>query len=156
MGKKMQIITVLFIITLFLIRSTFALFRNSLASVSSTTLASWNVTLEQGGVNNDVSIIPGIQTDSYALNIKSLSEVDITYDIIISNLPSGVSIDIDGVAAPPAINNVVTITNAGTILYNASEKMNTHILTFSAASNATVVNNQTVTVNVIAKQIVGS
>lgn len=156
MKKKIIIVAILFIFALFLVRSSFSLYRTSFAVNSSSNLATWNVTLEQTGVNNNLSIVAGLSTANYTLNVKSLSDVDVTYDVVISGLPNGVSVAFGDRAPQPASSGTVTITNAGTILYNAQNKTNSHTLTFSAASNATYVNNQSVTVNVIAKQILPS
>ncbi len=157
MGKKIKIVVILFILALFIVRSSFALFRGSLASTTAITAAEWNVTLEQTGVNNNLTIIPGLANATYTLNVKSLSDVDINYDVVISNLTSGIEISLDGVNFTPANNGTVTFTNVGTIPYNsANNGIDSKTLTFRGANGATLVNNRTVTVNVIAKQVVGN
>ena len=144
------------VLSLFIIPSSYSIYKSGRVSSSIGNLASWNVTLEQNGVNNSLSLVAGLSTATYTLNVKSLSDVDITYDVVISNLPSGVSVAFADRAAQLASNGTVTISNAGTILYSAQTKTNSHTLTFSAANNATYVNNQSVTINVIAKQIISS
>lgn len=156
MGKKIKIIALLFILALFIIRSTFSLFRDSLAINQGSTLATWNVVLEQNGVNNNLMVVPELSNATYTLNVKSLSEVDVKYDVIISNLPTGIEVSIDGVNFQPETSGTVSFANAGTILYNASQRIDTKTITFRGSSSAVAVNNQTVTVNVVAKQIVGS
>ena len=158
MNKKRTfiIMVIAIILSLFIIPSSYSIYKSGTAGTSSTSLATWNVTLEQTGVNNSLSIVAGLSTANYTLNVKSLSEVDIKYDVVISGLPNGVSVAFDERSPQPASSGTVTITNAGTILYNAQNKINSHTLTFSAVSNATYVNNQSVTVNVIAKQILPS
>ena len=137
-------------------RSTFALFRSSLAINHETDLAEWNVTLEQDGIDNDLTVIPGFEADTFTLNVKSLSEVDIKYTVNVSNLPSGIEASINGTDFYPEVNGVITFPNEFTILYSAINKINTHTLTFRGTNNSTYVNNRPVSVNVEAVQIVAS
>ena len=154
---KIIITIILFILAVFIVRSTFALFRGSLATNTSTSIAEWNVTLEQNGVNNTLSVVPGVSNATYTLNVKSLSNVDVKYDVVISNLPTGVDVSLDGTTFPAVSNGTVTFTNAGTIPYNAGNNgIDTKTITFRGANGATAINNQTVTINVVAKQIIGS
>ena len=137
----------------FFISPSYAIFKNSASSESGITTADWIVSLEQQGIDNNVRVVPGIENGTYTLKVKSLSLVDVKYDIVISNLPSGTDVSIDGVNYPTVSNGTVTIPNAGTILYSAQEKTNTHTLTFRGASNATPVNNQEVTIDVNISQL---
>ncbi len=132
------------------------MYKSSRVGYGSGDLAEWNVTLEQNGIVNSLTIIPGMRTDSYTLNVKSLSEVDIKYDVIISNLPSGVNVTIDNKNPDLTSANTLTFNNVGTILYNTNDNRNTHTLVFTATNNATFVNNQNVSINVIAKQMLPS
>ncbi len=156
MENKLKLIVLLFIFGLFLMRSSFALFRNSLAIDHATDLAEWDVTLEQDGINNSLTVIPGLESSTYTLNVKSLSEVDIKYTVNITNLPSGIEASINGVDFYPEVNGVITFPNEFTILFSSLTKINTHTLTFRGTNNSTYVNNQTVSVNVEAVQVVSS
>ena len=155
--KKIRFIIYFAVIaSFFIIPLSYAVYKNIAVGNGRIVSATWSVSLNQSGVENELTIIPGGKTDSYTLNVNSLSEVDISYDVVINNLPSGVSVALDEREPQLASNGTVTIANAGTILYNSNDKTNTNILTFSAANNATVVNNQPVTVNVVVKQLVSS
>jgi len=154
MNRKKRIIVVLFAITFLFIQSSFAIYKRGVAGVSSAVLAEWSVSLDQNGIDNSVSIIPGLTNDTFTLNVKSLSQVDVKYDIVLSNLPSGVEVSINGVDFTRESNGTVTIPNAGTILYNANTRTNSHTLTFRGITGATIVNNQSVNVNVIVEQII--
>ena len=156
MENKLKLIVLLFIFGLFLMRSSFALFRNSLAIDHATDLAEWDVTLEQDGINNSLTVIPGLESSTYTLNVKSLSEVDIKYPVNITNLPSGIEASINGVDFYPEVNGVITFPNEFTILFGSLTKINTHTLTFRGTNNSTYVNNQAVSVNVEAVQVVSS
>ena len=153
---KFIVTAILFILAVFIVRSSFALFRGSLATSSAANIAEWNVTLEQSGVNNNLQVIPGLATATYTLNVKSLSDVDIKYDVVLTNLPSGIEASIDGTNFTLANNGTVTFTNVGTIPYNSNDGIDTKTITLRGVNGATPVNNQTVTINVVAKQIIGS
>lgn len=153
MNKKFEVIVIiLFILAVSLIPTSVAIYKRQADSHSLMASAAWTVSLEQTGVNNNLTVVPGSANATYTLNIKSLSEVDVNYSIVISNLPSGVDVSIDGVTFPPVSNGTVTFSNAGTILYSSSNRINSHTLTFRGANGATLVNNQVVTINVLAEQ----
>ena len=99
--------------------------------------------------------MPGVTDTTYTLNVKSLSEVDVKYDIVISNLPTGIEVSLNGVDFYQASNGRIVINNAGIILYSGS-RTNTHTLTFRGVSGASFVNNQEVTINVVAEQLTTS
>ena len=152
---KITIIT-LGILILFIVPISYAIFRNSSNATGSLSLATWSVTLNQEGVNDTLVVIPSTQTDAtYTLNIESDCEVDIKYSIMISNLPSGVEVSFDGGDFEEQDeNNTITFTDVGTILYTDSEKNQTKTLTFRGKSNAEIVENQEVNIDVVVRQIV--
>ena len=156
--RILGIMIIIAMISVFAVPGSFAIYRSDIDGDNNVVSAEWNVSLQQTGVNNNLTIIPGSVSATYTLNVRSQSEVDVQYDIVISNLSSGVEVSINGVNFTPESSGVVTFSNAGTILHNASNdnKTNTHTLTFRAANGATYVNNRVVTVNVIAKQFVNS
>ena len=145
------------IIALLAITSTYSIYRGVVLTNGTLSLATWSVTLNQEGVNDELTIVPVNSNDTYELNITSTSNVDIKYTIVISNLPTGVQVTLDnGTPVSQDNNNKITFSDAGTILYNDVNKTKTHILTFSAVANTTPVNSQTVSIDVIAKQILNS
>ena len=157
MKNKVMITVILFILVVFIVRSTSSLFRGSLAGTTAATAAEWDVTLEQSGVNRNLTVVPGLSTATYTLNVKSLSDVDMKYDVILSNLPSGIEASIDGTNFTLVNNGKITFSNVGIIPYNATNGgIDTKTITLRGVNGATAANNQLVTVNVVAKQIVGS
>ena len=155
MKKKKMILDILsmtFVLTLFLGSSTYAIYRGFISIGGTLASSDWSVSLNQQGVENHLLIVQGGATDTYTLNVTSESEVDVVYSIVISNLPSGVSISLDGGEAIPQSNNQVIISNAGTILYQDQERTKTHELTFIAAAGATLVTNQQVSIDVVMRQ----
>ena len=153
MNKKIKTVIILFVLAIFLIPTSIAIFKRQAFSNSSMKSAAWIVTLEQNGVDNDLTIVPETSNDTYTLKVKSLSEVDVKYSVVLSNLPTGVEASIDGENYPPVSNGTVTFNNAGTILYSSGEKTNTHTITFRGTTGATPINNQVVRVNVVAEQL---
>lgn len=156
MNKKFNIIFALVMLSIFLIPTSFAIYKSQVSSSSSIVSAEWSVSLEQNGVDSDLTVIPGISTDTYTLNIKSLSEVDVKYSIVISNLPTGVEVSLNGVDFVPESNGTITFSNAGTILYSPTGGTNSHTLTFRGTNSSSFVNNKRVDINIIAEQIMSS
>lgn len=154
MGKKKIVVIGLFVLAFFLVPTSFAVFKSFASGNFALLSAEWSVSLEQNGVNSNLVVVPGVATTTYTLNVKSLSQVDVKYSIVLGNLPSGVEVSIDGVNFLQPSNGTVTFTNAGTILYSAANKVNSHSITFRGTSGASFVNNQTVTVDVIVEQMI--
>ena len=154
---KKKIIGILLLAVFFVTVSysinTFALFRKSKSATGSLDAATWSVTRSQSQSGDSIDITPGSTTDDYILTVQSSSEVDVVYSIIISNLPSGVEVDLDnsGTYLTPT-SGTITINNAGSINYNDSVKIKTHTLTFRATSGATIVSDQTINIDVQFKQ----
>ncbi len=154
--KKKIIITLslsVLILSLFYAFKTFGLFRNSAGSTGTLETARWSVTRSHSTSSDSLEVIPGIADDTYTLTVESMSEVDVTYTIIISNLPAGVEVILDNHTYTPS-NNTVRIPNAGTINYNDQEKIQTRVLTFRAVSGAQTVSDQEIDIDVEFKQII--
>ena len=151
--KKKAILILLLVVLMFPI--TYALNKNGLLGFGRVSLASWNVTLNQTNENNSLAIVPDPDgtVASYNVNIVNTSEVSITYNIVIDNLPSGTSVALgSGGQYIPESNNKVTFSNVEVIPYNDQNKNRTHTLYFKAASNATLVSNREIDINVVVKQ----
>ncbi len=146
------------ILSLFFVPMSFALVRMKNEIQGDMAFASWNVTLNQNGINNYLSIIgnPNGTTASYNVNITGNAEVDIVYSITIKDLPTGVSVSLDGGEFIQEANHKVIINDVGTILYSDTNKTRTHTLTFKANENAEYDNNHEVNINVIARQMLGN
>ncbi len=146
-------ILVIGILLIFYAVHTFALLRSSTNGSSSIKTATWSVTRNQSQSGDSIEIIPGITTDSYTLTVQSNSEVDVIYSIIISNLPTGVEVDLDnsGNYITPT-SGTVRISPAGTINYNDSTKTKNHTITFRATNSAIPVLDQEINIDVEFKQ----
>lgn len=152
LGKALLLVIVIPLI-LYAIR-TFAIYRKSLSATGILPAATWSVTRSQS--DDSIDIMPELTTDIYNLTVQSNSEVDVEYKIIISNLPTGVEVDLDnsGNYRTPTDGNL-TIQTANTVInYNDTTKTKHHVLTFRATSEASLVTNREINIDVEFKQIV--
>ena len=148
-----SLIFVFAIIFVFCAVRTFALLRNSTNTNGTLDAADWSVTRNYSQTGDSLEIYPGGSTDSYTLTVTSNSEVDVLYKIIISNLPTGVEVDIDNLGYESPTAGSLTIENANTVInYNDSDKTKTHILRFRATSGAQLVTNQELNIDVEFRQ----
>ena len=154
LGLKLRLITLMIVaIVLIIIPTAFSMYKSNTNANGTLVLAEWDVSLNQTGVNNSLTVVSGGANDTYTLNIRSLAEVDVKYTIVISNLPAGVEVALDNGSFQSQVSNTITFTNVGTILYTDVNKTKSHLLTFKAVSGTTAVNAQAVNINVIVEQI---
>ena len=149
-NKTFEIIVFAYLLFTFAIPSSIGIYKNRTIVTKSLDAAIWDVSLNQNGVNGSVQVTKGdANGNTYTLNVVNDSEVDVVYDIIVSNIPNGVQVKLDNGSFEPQ-SSTVTISNAGTISYGGSP--NTHTLTFKANNSASVVNNHTINIDVEFKQ----
>lgn len=152
-NKLKPIILILLIVFVFCAVQTFAILRKSKTGTGSIDAATWSVTRSQSSSGDSIDITPGSTTDNYLLTVQSASEVDVIYSIIISNLPTGVEVDLDNSGNyRQADNGTIRISPAGTINYNDSPKIKNHTLTFRATNAATPISDQEIDIDVEFKQ----
>ena len=158
MKRYYKLVVILFASIFLLISASYAIYKYGVNGISSVGLAEWSVSLDQNGIDNNLTVVPGIADATYTLKVKNSSQVDVKYDVVVSNLPAGIGVSIDNDNNENFVyesDGTVTITNVGTILYNAGDETNVHTLYFRGGEDADeFVNSQPVTVNVIVKQIV--
>ena len=146
-----KIACVLFVLYLFFLASyvpySYAKYKASTSGTTEIALASWSVSIAGG--NNSITVTSGGATTDITLTTTNNSEVDVTYSLILSNVPSGVSVKVDNGTYYAEQNNSITIPNIGTLAVNGT---NTHTLTFKADLDATEVENQQIGVDVEFKQ----
>ena len=155
--KNKIIVLMIFVLGILIVSysvHTFALFKSSTNTNGLIKTSTWSVERNYSQIGDSIDIYPGGATDSYTLTVQSNSEVDVLYKIIISNLPSGVEVDIDNTGyLTPAANGSLTIENNNTtIKYSDSVKTKTHILTFRATDEAQIVTNQEIHIDVEFRQ----
>lgn len=149
--KKIKIIVLVLIVSLICIPPTLSIFRKKLNSTGSVDAAKWYVALNQEGISNDVVALAGSSNGVYTLKIVSESEVDTSYTITISGIPSGVKVALNnydnGEFKTPSSGTVV-FNNAGVINYTGSREEVLRTLTFKAESGTPLVEDQPVNVKV--------
>ena len=153
-NKKVIILLIIVLILIFFVPSSFAVFKYMKNGNGTISGAEWDVSLNQTGIDNTLTVIPGMLNASYVVNVRSHSEVDVSYSIVVSSLPSNVEVSLDGGAYQTQTNNTITFSNVGTIGYRDETKEKTHILSFKAIDGVSYLSNQEVNVDVRFKQVV--
>ena len=154
MKKKIILAIVIIGIVSLIIPFTKAKFKSSTAVNKQLATATWDVSLNQTGINNNITLVAGGASQSYTLKVRSDSEVDVVYSIVIGNIPSGVQASINGTDYQTPVDGTVTFTNAGAILYSSQNKENTHTIYLKSSSGTASISNRQLTVDVVVKQIV--
>ncbi len=156
--RKLQLALFFGVLSFIVIPSSYAVFKSYASSEESLASANWNVSLTQNGNDNYLTIVPEPENvnDTYTLHMTNNSDVDVIYSIIIDNVPSGVSAKAGNGNFVSESNNKILINNAGVIHYAAGGSTEDCVLTFKAASNATFVDEQQVSISVILSQEVPS
>ena len=152
--KKKMLFALIFVVMIFaIVATTFAIFRGSSSATGSIRAATWSISRSQSESGDSLEIVPELSTDVYNLTVTSGSEVDVTYTIIISNLPSGVEVALDNGTYQTPTSGTVRISNAQTVInYNDAVKTKNHTLTFRATSSAQTVSDQEIDIDVEFKQ----
>ena len=117
----------------------------------SLSIAKWDVSLNPT-TGNTFNIITGntsenLDDQTYSFTITNNSDVALSYNIVLSNVPTGVEVVYDNVTYYES-SNVVTITNAGSFLTTDLNNTHTHSLTFIAPAGTTSVTNNEVDIDV--------
>ncbi len=132
---------------------TFAIMRIRGNSTGSIKASTWSVTRNYSQPGDSIEIYKEGETDSYTLTVESASEVDVKYKIIISNLPTGVEVDLDNTGYESPTNGSLTIEKTNMIInYNDSVKTKTHTITFRATNAASPIANQEINIDVEFRQ----
>ena len=135
------------------VATTFAIYRKSASGTGSIRTANWSISRSTSQAGDLIEVIPGVSDDTYDLTVTSSSEVDVTYTIVLSNLPDDIQVKLDegNFMFPDSVTHKLTI-SGGTINYNDSIKTKNHTLTFRAASGAQTVSEQEIDIDVEFKQ----
>lgn len=156
--KKIGFIVIFAVImSFFVFRQSFAIYKKSITNDGNITSATWNVFLNQSGVGDHLSIVadPNGTTASYTLNITNNSEVDVRYSIELDGLSEDVSVSIDGGNTFTKENNgMITFNNVGTINYANGGNTVSKTLIFKALSTAEFVTDNAIDIKVITKQVI--
>ena len=150
-NKKLNILLLaVFLVFVYSMPSSLGIFKRAANTQSTLEASRWNVSVTSDS-SSSMQLVTNLGTASYNVVVTSNSEVDTDYSIIVSNIPNGVQVKLDNGNFEP-YSSTVTFSNVGTILYGAQSNSVTHVLTFKANSGATLVNNQSVSIDVEFKQ----
>ncbi len=144
--KKKIILSILIIVLVFFVSYSYARYKTTSSGASIIRGASWSVNTSG---NDSLNLTAGSSTN-YTLTVTNNSEVDVVYDIELSNLPSGIKVKLDSGSYVTESSNKITFSNAGTLLYGASPK--NHTLTFTTDIDSSEVTDKSVKIDVKFKQ----
>ena len=152
-SKLLIFVCILMVFVFLVIPLSRAIFKSISGGTGTISTAAWDVAIDQTGLSSSVITAKGDANGTdFTLKLVSESEVDVTYSITISNIPSNVDVKLNGGTFQTPTNGTITFTDAGTINYTGSPVEVTRTITFKANGSATLVNAQQVTVSVDFKQ----
>lgn len=151
--KKFKVFLTIYLMlfTLTFILTTFSKYLHQVTGTGTKAIAKWEV-LFQGDNTNTINIVKANTTQEYKLKVTNNSEVGIVYSVVLSNVPNGVTVELDGIPYTP-LNGEIKLENVGTINANASQKTKEHALNFSASLSAANVNNSEIDMDVTFTQV---
>ncbi len=113
-------------------------------------IARWEV-FTNNDSNKNISLIAGAQGQSYTIRVYSGSETAVDYSIEIHDVPSYITVDLDGETKTPT-NGEIVFDDVGTI-YTNDTTAHTHTLTISAALNAEEIIDRDLDLDVVFVQV---
>ena len=152
--KKFSLLAIAVVLLLLVsVPPTYSMLKSSKPSSAVLSTAIWDVAMTEGADNELTIRAKEQQNDSYTFKVSSSSEVDVTYDVIISNVPDKVQVKLDDGEFLGTETGEITINNAGTILYGSGDNENEHTLTFKALEGATPVVDANIGLKVVISQV---
>ena len=131
----------------------FAKYTSSVNKSGSIGVAKWDVSV----AGSDSQTLPQITIgdastyQTYNLTVTSLSEVGLTYSLVLSNVPDDVVITIGGVNYTPTNGNI-TVPNLGSI--DAGDTTNkVHAMIFSVPIDSDQITSKTMDIDVVFTQV---
>ena len=103
--KNILIVLLLLLLSTTIIYETYSIYRKENNGGASLRASIWNVELNQEGESGNIDLVSGTNNQDYILKIESTSEVDVSYKIEVSNVPTGVEISLDGGNFKPSNSN---------------------------------------------------
>ena len=103
-----------------------------ITSTGSNNIAKWEVSLDTTGSNNNLDIVSGNNNETYTVKVISNSEVAVNYSFVLTGIPHGITVNVDGVEKSSVGSDRIIFENVGTINANDSPKYKIHSLIFSA------------------------
>lgn len=147
--KKLVLMIILTIITSFFISFSYSIYRSNAGASATVTGATWSVSTS--GNNETINLTSGTTEQEYTLTVNNNSEVDVTYSIILTDLPSGLKVKVDSGEYVEEENSEIRFNNVGNLIVGGTTTRN-HTLTFSSILDSEEVTNEEININVEFKQ----
>ncbi len=134
--------------------TTLAKYTGLLNKNDSISVAKWNVDV----VGEDNKTLPTMTIgksstyQDYNLSVTSTSEIAINYSVIISNVPSGVEVQVDDDIIYKERYNSIIIENLGFFDAEDTNKTHNHKFTLIVPLGIDAIDNETISIDVIFKQ----
>lgn len=145
-----SVIYVLFFIVYFS-AITIAKYTTVLNSNGNIDVALWDVYV----LGNDNVTLPTITIgdsstyQDYTFSVTSLSEVGLSYSLILSNVPTGIEVQVDDDEVYSESNSEIIISNLGSFDASDNNSTHNHKLTFIAPLGISTISNETIDLDVI-------
>ena len=109
-----------------------AKYTSAIHSSSDNSVAIWDVSTDTSdNANNSLNIVSGNTTASYVIKVKSVSEVASKYDIVLTNVPTGLEVKLDSGSYQTPTNNEITFSNVGSFTAGSATTEQTHTITLN-------------------------
>ena len=135
--------------------STFSRYQSNSANTSSSGVAKWDVSVNQLSSTNVLGIVSGDEVaQSYRLKVESDSDVTVSYNITLSNLPDEIMVSLDGEAYQTPVDNEIVYSNVGIFNVTDQTKEKEHILYFKVPIDSDVPSTNEIDVDVTLTQVI--
>ena len=135
--------------------STFSRYQSNSANTSSAGVAKWDVSVNQLSSTNVLGIVSGDEVaQSYRLKVESDSDVTVSYNITLSNLPDEIMVSLDGDAYQTPVDNEIVYSNVGIFNVTDQTKEKEHILYFKVPIDSDVPSTNEIDVDVTLTQVI--
>lgn len=149
--KKFKLFLIIYFIIFTFSFAAFTLSKyiNKVEGNGGVSIAKWEVLLDTTLSNDNFTVVIGNGSQNYKLRVSSTSDVGVSYSIVLSNVPSGVVVSVDGNTPQPPTNNKITFSNVGSFDANGAVKSREHTLSFSATLGANEVSDNNIDIDVV-------
>ena len=153
--NKKKIAALILIICFFASSMILAKYASSMQSNSSSDVAAWYTIINtSGNRSNTLNLTSGETTASYEIKVVSNSEVALTYEVVLTNVPDGLEVKLDNGTYETPTNNTLTLTsNNCAFSANDSVTDHTHTLTFNDPITTSNDGTSTIGIEVIFTQV---
>ena len=132
----------------------FSKFSSENSGNASIDVAKWKVSVDTTGSSDTLNIIAGDTPQSYTIKVKNKSEVAAKYTIVLSGLPDGIQVSLDGKNYKEPVNHEITYTDIGSFGINEQNVENEHTLTFRAPLDSDILGSSELNIDVNFSQII--